>query len=163
VDTGGEQLSPCWRLVGPADHDAATLEGAPVAEVSVSESMQLSVQSMMGVPPLDRKGADMMIRVWEYEVAAGSVAEFEAAYGANGDWAQLFATESGFRGTALYRSVAAPERYLTVDLFTDVAAWERLIRDEGDAYNRLDARTAHLTLRETELVAATTSDNGGTR
>lgn len=105
----------------------------------------------------------MLVRVWEYEVVADCVADFESAYGADGDWAQLFATESGFRGTTLYRSVAASQRYLTVDLFTDVAAWQRLLRDQGDAYGRLDALTADLTSRETELVAADTGDNGGAR
>jgi hypothetical protein len=103
----------------------------------------------------------MMVRVWEYEVIEGFVAEFESAYGSGGDWARLFATESGFRGTTLYRSVAASELYLTVDRFTDVAAWQRLLRDRSDAYQRLDARTAHLTSRETELVAAGTSDDAG--
>jgi heme-degrading monooxygenase HmoA len=105
----------------------------------------------------------MMVRVWEYEVATGSVAEFESAYGTDGDWAQLFASEPGFRGTTLYQSVSAPERYLTVDVFTDGAAWERLLRNRGDAYERLDARTAHLTSRETELVAADTGAGGGSR
>jgi heme-degrading monooxygenase HmoA len=105
----------------------------------------------------------MMVRVWEYEVVAGSVAEFESVYGADGDWAQLFASEPGFRGTTLYKSIVAPERYLTVDLFTDVAAWERFLRDRGDAYEQLDARTAHLTSRETELVAADTGADEGSR
>lgn len=105
----------------------------------------------------------MMVRVWEYEVVADLAAEFESAYGADGDWAQLFATEPGFLGTRLYQSVAAAERFLTVDLFTDIAAWQRLRQDQRDAYERLDARTAHLTSRETELVAADTGDNGSTR
>lgn len=118
---------------------------------------------MMGIQPLDRKGADMMVRVWEYEVVAGCAAEFEAVYGADGDWAQLFATESGFRGTTLYQSVAASERYLTVDLFTDDGAWRRLLQEKGDAYDRLDAGTAHLTSRQTELVAADTGANGRSR
>lgn len=105
----------------------------------------------------------MMVRVWEYEVPEGSVAEFEAVYGADGLWAQLFASESGFRGSALYRSVEATDRYVTVDLFTSSASWQRFLADYGDAYERLDARTSHLTSRETELVAAVTGDTASPR
>lgn len=104
----------------------------------------------------------MMVRVWEYEIVAGSVAEFESAYGADGAWAwaQLLASTPGFVGSALYRSVAAADRYITVDLFTSDTAWHRFLRDHADAYLQLDARTARLTLRERELVAADTGDSG---
>jgi heme-degrading monooxygenase HmoA len=100
----------------------------------------------------------MLVRVWEYEVLEGSVAEFESAYGADGLWAQLFTSEPGFLGSALYRSVAADDRYVTVDLFRNADSWQRFLHYHGEAYERLDARTAHLTMRETELVAADTGD-----
>ena len=105
----------------------------------------------------------MLVRVWEYEVPEGAAAEFESAYGADGLWARLFASEPGFVGTELYRSVAAVDRYVTVDLFEDPGSWQRFLDNHGEAYERLDARTAHLTTRETELVAADAGespDNG---
>lgn len=102
----------------------------------------------------------MMVRVWEYEVAKDSVAEFESAYGADGAWARLFASAPDFLGSALYRSVVAADRYITVDLFASGEAWQRFLLVHQDEYQQLDARTAHLTLRETELVAADTGDAG---
>ncbi len=100
----------------------------------------------------------MLVRVWEYEVLKDSVAEFESAYGADGLWAQLFTSEPGFLGTALYRSVAAEDRYVTIDRFESPRSWQRFLQRHGEAYERLDAQTARLTMRETELVAADTGD-----
>jgi heme-degrading monooxygenase HmoA len=100
----------------------------------------------------------MMVRVWEYEIVAASTAEFEAAYGADGAWARLFGSAPGFMSSALYRSVDADDRYITVDLFASETAWRHFLRDHVDAYQQLDARTARLTLRERELVAADTPD-----
>jgi heme-degrading monooxygenase HmoA len=94
----------------------------------------------------------MMVRVWEYDVPEASRAEFERIYGSDGDWAQLFSSSDGFRGTELFASVGNPGRYLTVDRFTDVEDWNAFLADQGDAYRRLDEATVALTTDERELV-----------
>ena len=94
-----------------------------------------------------------MIRVWEYDVPEASRAAFEAAYGADGDWAQLFSDSVGFRGTELFRSVGEPGRYLTVDRFADAAAWHGFLHEHRAAYERLDAAMESLTTAERELTA----------
>jgi hypothetical protein len=43
----------------------------------------------------------MFVIVWTYEVPADRRAGFEAAYGPNGSWAQLFARAPGFGGVEL--------------------------------------------------------------
>jgi hypothetical protein len=93
-----------------------------------------------------------MVRVWEYEVADRSRAEFEHVYGADGAWAQLFASSSGFEGTELFVSVSHPGRYLTVDRFSDESAWRRFLDEHREEYLGLDARTGRLTRSERELV-----------
>ncbi len=45
----------------------------------------------------------MKVRVWRYHVAAEMCEEFEREYGADGSWAVLFATATGFVETTLYR------------------------------------------------------------
>jgi heme-degrading monooxygenase HmoA len=60
--------------------------------------------------------------VFSYEVR--DAAQFEAAYGPDGDWAQFFKDARGYIGTELLRDVEAPGRYLVID------RWET-----ADAYN----------------------------
>ena len=94
----------------------------------------------------------MMIRVWEYDVSDSSAADFERVYGADGAWAELFASSDGFEGTELFASLSRPGRYLTVDRFRDEASWRRFQVDHRDAYEALDAESEGLTLGERELV-----------
>jgi heme-degrading monooxygenase HmoA len=60
--------------------------------------------------------------VFSYEVR--DPAQFEAAYGPEGEWARFFAGARGYVGTELLRDVETPGRYLVVD------RW-----DFADAYN----------------------------
>jgi heme-degrading monooxygenase HmoA len=94
-----------------------------------------------------------MVRVWEYDVPESSRAEFERAYAADGDWAQLFATSAGFVGTELFTSTTNAGRYLTVDRFTDESAWLAFLSEHSEAYDALDAACAGLTSDERELAA----------
>jgi len=41
----------------------------------------------------------MFVVVWQFEVAEEKIAGFEAAYSAEGSWAQLFRTSPGYQGT----------------------------------------------------------------
>jgi hypothetical protein len=92
-----------------------------------------------------------MVRVWEYDVPESSRAEFERRYGPDGDWARLFATSDGFRGTELFTSMSRLGRYLTVDRFTGEAAWRAFLDEQGETYRRLDEVTEALTSDERQL------------
>jgi hypothetical protein len=93
----------------------------------------------------------MMVRVWEYDVPEQSRAEFERRYGVDGDWARLFASSGGYRGTELFTSLSTPGRYLTVDRFADEGDWHAFLAERGEAYHRLDESTEVLTIEEREL------------
>ncbi len=93
----------------------------------------------------------MLVRVWEYDVPEGSREEFERVYGAEGDWAQLFSSSSGYAGTELFASASTPGRYITVDRFTDQATWLAFLAEYRDAYGRLDEQCGRLTSDEREL------------
>ena len=45
----------------------------------------------------------MFVVVWQFEIAEEKVADFEAAYGPEGAWAQLFRSSPDYLGTELLR------------------------------------------------------------
>ena len=54
----------------------------------------------------------MLALLFSYE--ARDEAEFERAYGPDGEWAEFFRTGEGYVGTELLRDVENPGRYLVV-------------------------------------------------
>jgi heme-degrading monooxygenase HmoA len=88
--------------------------------------------------------AYMYIRVWEYEIAADRIDAFLAAYGADGDWAQLFQRGRGYVGTELFRSTVDGAHFVTVDRWTDHAAWRAFLEAWRETYERLDTRMTRL-------------------
>jgi heme-degrading monooxygenase HmoA len=86
---------------------------------------------------------------WRFRPADGLEAQFEAAYGPNGDWARLFRTATGFVRTDLLR--AAKGEYLTVDCWRDEAAWNAFLKLHRDSYERLDRSFEALTATEEKL------------
>ena len=96
----------------------------------------------------------MYVRVWQYEVHPDAVAQFVAAYGPGGDWAELFARGEGYGGTELFRSTSAPTHFVTIDRWASRDAWDKFRADWTDAYAALDARLDRLTLWQEDLVPA---------
>jgi heme-degrading monooxygenase HmoA len=99
----------------------------------------------------------MFIVIWQFEVAEEEVAAFEAAYGSEGSWAQLFRASPDHRGTELLRDAYVPGSYLTIDRWTSEEAF-RAFRKEHDAdYEALDRKCDPLTSREIRVGAYTAS------
>jgi heme-degrading monooxygenase HmoA len=92
------------------------------------------------------------LRVWEYEVLPEHVEAFTSTYGADGAWAELFGQIQGYLGTELYRSLDLPDRFITVDRWTDEASWHAFQDRFRTAYLTLDDRTHHLTVEERALL-----------
>ena len=93
------------------------------------------------------------IIVWEFRVRAGHEAEFEAVYGAGGEWDQLFALSPDYQGTELLRDASTPGRYLTVDRWASAESFEDFRRVHADEYDTLDARCEARTEAETKIGA----------
>ena len=89
--------------------------------------------------------------LWEYDVRADRLPDFETLYGSTGAWALLFNSADGYRGTELYRDAARPTHFLTLDRWSSRAAFEACIQAMGDAYRRLDEQAAALTVSERRL------------
>ena len=89
--------------------------------------------------------------VWEFVVRAGQDAEFERAYGPEGEWIQLFRRGQGYIETEMFRDVEIRGRYLTVDKWTSRENYELFRRQVQSDYLALDRRCEALTEREKHL------------
>jgi heme-degrading monooxygenase HmoA len=94
--------------------------------------------------------------LWAFEVAAGRAGDFERIYGADGEWARLFARSAGYLGTELLKDTLRAGRYITVDRWTSVAAFEAFKQEWKAEYAALDRACESLTAAETPLGAFAT-------
>lgn len=97
----------------------------------------------------------MFIVIWQFEVAEEKIVAFEAAYSADGTWAQLFRNSPDYRGTELLRDSYVPGSYLTIDRWTSEEAFRAFRRDNDAEYEKLDRTCDPLTARETRIGAYT--------
>ena len=93
----------------------------------------------------------MYTTVWEYHVAAGREQEFEQLYGDTGEWVKLFRTAPGFIRTLLWRDVADPTRYLTLDRWRSADDYAAFREASVTAYARIDTAGQDLTQAERHL------------
>ena len=93
----------------------------------------------------------MIAILWAYRVEPSWAALFEAIYGPEGDWAQLFGQAEGYRGTELLRRDDG--RYVTIDRWDSAEAFELFKERFADAYGLLDAHCEALTEAE-EFIGA---------
>jgi heme-degrading monooxygenase HmoA len=97
----------------------------------------------------------MFVVVWQFEIAEEKVSDFEAAYGPEGNWAQLFRTSPEYRGTELLRDVYISGSYLTIDRWASEEAFRTFRKQNDRAYEKLDRACDALTSRETRIGAYT--------
>ena len=76
----------------------------------------------------------MIALVFSYEVR--ETAEFERAYGPDGEWAQFFRSGRGYIGTELLRDVEVTGRYLVVDRWESAEAYNDFVAAHRDDYMR---------------------------
>ncbi len=89
--------------------------------------------------------------VWEFHVPADNRAAFEAAYGAQGPWVDLFAEAEGFLGTWLLRDKEHAGKYLSHDRWISRDAYEEFKRRFAERYQAMDDEMDGLATRETYL------------
>jgi len=89
--------------------------------------------------------------IWEYIVREDRVAEFEHAYGGDGDWVALFRRAPGYLRTVLHRDRRDPHRYVTVDYWESAEAWEAFRTAMSAEFEVIDAQCEDYTLEEREI------------
>jgi heme-degrading monooxygenase HmoA len=97
----------------------------------------------------------MFVVVWQFEIAEDKVAGFEAAYGAQGSWAQLFGASTHYLGTELLRDAYIPGTYLTIDRWASEEDFRAFRKQHDQEYETLDRACDSLTSKETRIGAYT--------
>ena len=89
--------------------------------------------------------------VWEFLVPEDQTTPFEAAYGPDGPWSQLFARAPGFLEVRLLRSRDQTGRYLTIDRWQSAGAFENFRKQFATEYQELDRQLEGLASSEAPL------------
>jgi heme-degrading monooxygenase HmoA len=97
----------------------------------------------------------MFVVVWQFEIAEDKIAGFEASYGPEGAWAQLFRTSPNYLGTELLRDAYIPGSYLTIDRWASEEDFRAFRKQHDQDYEALDRNCDSLTSRETRIGAYT--------
>ena len=95
----------------------------------------------------------MFLVVWQFEIAEERIAAFEAAYGPEGNWAQLFRKSPEYLGTELLRDAYVSGSYLTIDRWASEQAFRSFRKENDAAYEELDRMCDALTQKETRVGA----------
>jgi heme-degrading monooxygenase HmoA len=95
----------------------------------------------------------MFVVLWEFEVKPGCEQRFERVYGPGGDWDALFRSDPNHSGTQLFRDLARPHVYLTIDHWRSKKSYEEFRQARRAEYKALDAASENLTAREQEIGA----------
>jgi len=93
----------------------------------------------------------MYVIVWEYQVKAEYLEDFEKIYGAGGAWADSFQRENGYLGTELLYDPQNPQGYITIDRWVSSLAYDNFLVRCQEEYELLDEKCNELTERETLL------------
>ena len=93
----------------------------------------------------------MYVLLWEYQVKAEKLSEFEEFYSPWGTWANLFKKSNGYLGTELLRDEKQSQRYLTIDRWDSKESYEAFQSQWKKEYKALDARCEGLTKWESLL------------
>ena len=93
----------------------------------------------------------MFLVLWEFEVKPGCEQRFERVYGPGGDWDRLFGSNPNHAGTQLFRDLARPRLYLTMDQWRSKKSYEEFRQTRTAEYKALDAASEHLTASERQI------------
>ena len=89
--------------------------------------------------------------IWEYAVRPECVGAFEEAYGPEGHWVELFRRATGYLRTELHRDVQVAHRYVTIDYWESMEAWQAFRTEYSTEFEALDVRCEAFTTEEREL------------
>ena len=76
----------------------------------------------------------MIALVFRYEVRDPEA--FGEIYGPEGDWAQFFRSGEGYIGTELLHDVEEPDRFLVIDRWESIDAYNAFLAAHQDEYLR---------------------------
>ena len=93
----------------------------------------------------------MYIIIWEYQVRPEHSLEFEKYYNKDGAWAKLFNKSDGYLGTELLCDETDANRFLTIDRWASIDAYNEFKANWLKEYEKLDCQCEYITELETLL------------
>lgn len=93
----------------------------------------------------------MHVILWRFRARPEREADFVAAYGEAGPWAELFGSAVGFIGTELLRG--SDGTYLSIDRWESEEAYRAFQDAHRARYDEIDAACSALTIEEAFLAA----------
>ena len=91
--------------------------------------------------------------IWQFTVPPENREAFEAGYGRDGRWVDLFAQADGFIETRLLKDEEQPGVYLTLDRWESRSAFEAFKKAYAAPYADLDASLEGLASAEVRIGA----------
>jgi hypothetical protein len=76
--------------------------------------------------------------VWQFTIQENAGDEFERFYGADGEWTKLSRKSRSFLGSSFLKDLAAPERYLLVEYWSEMFVYEKHVADFARELEVLD-------------------------
>jgi heme-degrading monooxygenase HmoA len=89
--------------------------------------------------------------VWEYDVRASEVPQFEDVYGREGLWTKLFSNSPDYVSTELFRSLAKSNRFINMDFWRSRVAYESFRKAHAAEFAHLDEWCERLVEHERTL------------
>ena len=86
----------------------------------------------------------MIAIMWQFEVKSGKEKQFEALYGADGDWTTLNRPTRSYLGTSFLRDQARPSRYMVIEYWSEMLVYEQHRASRSAKIDAIEARRAEL-------------------
>ena len=93
----------------------------------------------------------MYCYVWTFLVKPEFLADFQLAYGQEGEWVRLFRNDPAYRYTHLLGDRENPARFMTVDYWDSRAACLSFRQRHREQFDALDERFSAFTVEETHV------------
>jgi quinol monooxygenase YgiN len=78
--------------------------------------------------------------VWQFTIHHDATDAFEDFYGADGDWTKLSRKSRSFLGSSFLKDLAAPNRYLLVEYWSEMLVYEKHVADFDSQLRALEER-----------------------
>lgn len=86
----------------------------------------------------------MIAIMWQFEVKEGREDEFEALYGADGDWTTLNRPTRSYLGSSFLRDQARPSRYVVIEYWSEMLVYEQHRAYRSDVADSIEQRQQEL-------------------
>lgn len=82
--------------------------------------------------------------MWQFDVRKGREQDFEALYGAEGDWTALNRQTRSYLGSSFLRDQNRPSRYVLTEYWSEMVVYEQHRTSRSGVFERIEARRADL-------------------